>query len=229
MKILLLLPFVFILGVPQQTGPQEISPVQVVSFKWSHSRKTIDKADNSVVAAPASAMIPQNKNFSRNARGNDPAGVRDPNADTLDGRSAAIEKSVQDARAPQSKQVEGYSYKIKVQNTAPNAIEVLFWEYQAADPNDANSLTRRQFLCGVNIRSGNRQDLEGFSLQGPINVISVASANSANAPQEKILINRVEFADGTIWQRKDWNLKDVKATYERALKEPWVPGMCKGL
>jgi hypothetical protein len=229
MKILLLLPLVFIFGVPQQTSPQETSPVQVVSFKWSHGRKTIEKGDTSVVNAPASAMIPQNKNFARNVRANDPAGVRDPNADTLDGRSAAMEKSVQDARAPESKKIDGYSYKIKVQNISSNAIEVLFWEYQAVDPNDANSLTRRQFFCGVNIRFGKGQDLEGFSLQGPINVISVANANSANSPQEKILINRVEFADGTIWQRKDWSLKDVRASYERALKEAWVPGMCKGL
>ena len=229
MKILLFLPFAFIFWIPQQTSTQETAPVQVVSFKWNHSRKTMEKTDTSAVTTPASAMIPQNKNFARNARGNDPAGVRDPNTDTLDGRSAAMEKSVQDARAPQSKQVDGYSYKIKVQNTAPNVIEVLFWEYEAVDPNDANSLSRRQFMCGVNIRPGKGQELEGFSLQGPINVISVASANSANSPKEKILINRVEFTDGTIWQRKDWSLKDVKASYERALKEAWVPGMCKGL
>jgi len=39
-------------------------------------------------------MIPQNRNFPRNARVNDPQGVRDPNQDSLDGRRAALEKSV---------------------------------------------------------------------------------------------------------------------------------------
>ena len=64
----------------------------------------------------------------------------------------------------------------------------------------------------------------------PSNVISVDSlAKKGNTFQEKVVINRVEYADGTIWQRQDWSLKDVKNTYERALKETWVPGMCKNL
>jgi hypothetical protein len=29
--------------------------------------------------------------------------------------------------------------------------------------------------------------------------------------------------------KKAWNLAEVKGSYERVLREPWVPGMCKGL
>jgi len=43
------------------------------------------------------------------------------------------------------------------------------------------------------------------------------------------LVNRVEYSDGSIWQRKAWNLAKVKGSYERVLREPWLPGMCKGL
>lgn len=231
MKILLLLPLLFLVAFPQQTVTPEKSPVDVVSFKVSRSRRTIEKGDTASITPPASAMIPANKNFSRNVRANDPAGVRDPNTDTMDGRSAQMEKNVQEARSPQSKQVDGYSYRIKVQNTAVNAIEVLFWEYQFIDSRDATSLTRRQFLCGVSIRPGKDKELEGFSLSNPNTVISVDGVlnKESNPFQEKIVINRVEFADGTIWQRKDWTLTEVKTSYERALKEPWVPGMCKGL
>jgi hypothetical protein len=50
-----------------------------------------------------------------------------------------------------------------------------------------------------------------------------------NAFKEDVLINRVEYSDGSIWQRKSWNLADVKASYERVLREQWVPGTCKGL
>jgi hypothetical protein len=231
MKILLLLPLLFLVAFPQQTVTPEKSPVSVVSFKVSRSHRTIEKGDTEGITPPASAMIPANKNFARNVRANDPAGVRDPNADTLDGRSAQLEKSVQEARTPQSKQVDGYAYRIKVQNTAANAVEIIFWEYQFMDARDATSLTRHQFLCGVNIRPGKDKELEGFSQSNPSSVINVdgVANKESNPAQEKIVINRVEFADGTIWQRKDWSLKEVKASYERALKEPWVPGMCKGL
>ena len=232
MKNLFLLPLLLLTTVPHQTTTQEKPPVDVLSFKWSRSRHSMEKADTSGITPPASAMIPQNKNFARNVRVNDPAGVRDPNADTIDGRSAAIEKTVSESRSSQSKQVDGYAYRIKVQNMAANQIEILFWEYQSMDTNDATSLTRRQFLCGVSIKPGKDKELEGFSLSGPsgvINVENVAVNKELNPVQEKIVINRVEFADGTIWQRKDWSLKDVRISYERALKEPWVPGMCKGL
>ena len=223
MKILLIVPLLFLVAFSQQTVTPEKSPVDVVSFKVSRSHRTIEKGDTQGITPPASAMIPANKNFARNVRANDPAGVRDPNADTLDGRSAQLEKSVQESRTPQSRQVDGYAYR--------NAVESLFWEYQFMDGKDATSLTRHQFLCGVNIRPGKDKEVEGFSQSNPssvINVDTVANKDS-NPVQEKIVINRVEFADGTIWQRKDWSLKEVKPSYERALKEPWVPGMCKGL
>jgi hypothetical protein len=59
--------------------------------------------------------------------------------------------------------------------------------------------------------------------------VSVGTLADKSAFQENVLINRVEYADGSIWQRKDWNLSEVKRSYDRVLREPWLPGMCKGL
>lgn len=112
---LLVFPILFGLLIPWQTpnSNNETSPLIVTSFKWSHARRMVDtKPDGGTV--PARAMIPQNKNFARNARVNDPAGVRDPNADTLDGRSEALEKSVQESRTAKPKPMDGYAYRIKV-------------------------------------------------------------------------------------------------------------------
>ena len=226
MKLLLFLPLLLFI-VLQQSAPAENSQVEVVAYKWEKSRRVIELPHNSPVNPPASAMIPANKNFARNVRVNDPAGVRDPNADTLDGRSAQMEKNVQDARAPESKAVDGYSYKVRVQNNSANVIEVLFWEYEVFDPADSAAVTRHQFICGVNISPNGKKELEGFSLANPSTVINVDSLSKKF--QEKVVINRVEYADGTIWQRKDWSLKEVKTAYERALKETWLPGMCKNL
>jgi phage pi2 protein 07 len=59
--------------------------------------------------------------------------------------------------------------------------------------------------------------------------VSTLADKSENPFKQKVLINRVEYADGSIWQRKGWSLADVKASYERVLREQWLPGMCKGL
>src|SRR5215468_9114053 len=98
MKFLFVFPILFSLLIPYQTSNQntEGAPLTVSSCKWSRVRRNVETPiDDST--APAQAMIPQNRNFARNARINDPAGVRDPNADTLDGRRAAMDKSVQES------------------------------------------------------------------------------------------------------------------------------------
>ena len=229
MKTFLLLSLLLSLLVPFQ-GPivsSDASPLDVANFKWSRARRNVE-APPVEGNSPARAMIPQNRNFARNSRINDPQGVRDPNQDTLDGRSAAMEKSVAESRAPKSQPMDGFAYRIKVQNPASKVVEIVFWEYQFHDPANPGLVARRQFLCGVNIPAGKGKELEGFSLSGPSDVVNVKTLDSGGF-KENVLINRVEYSDGSIWQRKAWNLAEVKGSYERVLREPWLPGMCKGL
>jgi hypothetical protein len=225
MKALLLFPVILALFIPFQ---DDTSSLKVTSYKWSHARQKIELPPAQGTVPPAQQMIPQNRNFARNARINDPQGVREPNADTVDGRSAALEKSVADSRTPQSKIMDGFAYRIKVQNQSTNVVEIVFWEYQFQDPAQPDLVARRQFLCGVNIAGGKGKDLEGFSLSGPSDVINVNTLAN-NTFKETVLINRVEYSDGSIWQRKGWSLAAVKGSYERVLREKWVPGTCKGL
>jgi hypothetical protein len=226
MKTLLLLSLLLSLLIPFQAN--EGSPLTVTQFKWSRARRTI-QAPAAEGNSPQRAMIPQNRNFARNQRINDPAGARDPNDDTLDGRSAAIEKSVAQSRAPKADPVDGYLYKIKVQNPGPKVVEAVFWEYRFHDPANPDLVARRQFLCAVNIGAGKSKDLEGFSLSGPNDVVDVKTLNSGTPFKEEVLINRVEYTDGSLMQRKSWNLAEVQSSYERALRESWLPGMCKAL
>jgi hypothetical protein len=226
MKTLLLLSLLLSLLIPFQSNE---GPLTVTNFKWTRARRTI-QAPEVEGNAPARAMIPQNRNFARNQRINDPAGARDPNADTIDGRSAALEKSVAESRAPKPEPMDGYAYRIKVQNPGPKVVEAVFWEYRFHDPtSNPDQVARRQFLCAVNIGAGKGKELEGFSLSGPSDVVNVQTLNSATPFKEEVLINRVEYTDGSMVQRKTWNLAEVKASYERALREPWLPGMCKAL
>jgi hypothetical protein len=229
MKTLLLLSLLLSLLVPFQ-GPivsSDASPLDVGNFKWSRARRNVE-APPVEGNAPAPAMIPQNRNFARNSRINDPQGVRDPNQDTLDGRRAAMDKSVAESRAPKSQPMDGFAYRIKVQNQTSKVVEIVFWEYQFHDPANPGLVARRQFLCGVNIPAGKGKELEGFSLSGPSDVVNVKTLDSGGF-KENVLINRVEYSDGSIWQRKAWNLAEVKGSYARVLREPWLPGMCKGL
>ncbi len=232
MRTLLLLSFLLMLVPPGHTGAvaDEGAVVVVLSSKWSKSRQTI-ALPPTATTAPADAMIPANKNFERNRRANGPAGVADPNVDSMDGRRAAMEKSVQESRMPKPKAVDGFMYQVKVRNTSTKVIEVMFWEYQFKETANPANAVRRQFLCGVNIKPDKEKELLAFSLSGPSDVISVASLSkqSGNLFVEKVVINRVEYADGTIWQRKDWNFAEMMPSIKRAIGTPWGAEMCRNL
>ena len=234
MRILLLLPFL-VMFVPLAQGQtaasaDEGSAMMVLGFKWSKSHRTLEKHD-AENTAPATVLTPDHKNFQRSRRVNAQAGERDPISDTEDGRRAALEKIVQESRTLQTTSVGGFDYRVKVRNTSAKVVEIVFWEYQFSDPSSPEIVTRRQFLCGVQIKPDKGKELQAFSVSGPSDVISVASLanNSTDSFREKAVINRVEYADGSIWQRKDWKFAEIKLTYARAIATPWGSEMCRSL
>ncbi len=232
MRTLLLLPLLLTPFAPLQnaTGTGDGSAMEVVGYKWTKSRRVVEKTD-AQGSAPAAAMTASNRNFERNRRINDPAGVRDPNADTIDGRSAALDKAVRESRSPKTAEVDVFAYKVKLRNAGPKAVEVVFWEYQFEEAADPSNLARRQFLCGVSIKGGKDKELLAWSASGPNGAISVDSlaAKTENPYREKVVINRIEYADGSIWQRKDWNFAEMRASIQSAVSTPWGAEMCRGL
>ena len=232
MKTSFLLPLFALMAFPIQNSqtPQTPSPgdslIAVVSFKWSRSQQSA-KTSGANRSIPASAMTQSNKNLERTARTNDPAGVRDPNADTVDSRGAALEKSVQAAQNA-GNTFDGFAYQAKIHNGSKQVVEVVFWEYQFIDAANPGEMTRRQFLCGVNIKPDKDKELLALGVSGPPNTVDAKTPGSSF--QEKVVINRVEFADGKSWMRKDWNAGAIKAGYQRAMATPWAPNeMCRVL
>ena len=218
--------FVFA-GQSPVTTPE--SPlIEVLEFKWTKRRQPPEKLEPGI-PQPAAMVNPATRAYERSTRINQPRGERDPTADTLEARSAEIEKNVQEARGP--KPVDGFAYKVKVKNGSTRVADVVFWEYQFVDPASPGTLTRRQFLCSVRIEPGKSKDIQAFSLLGPGNVVSATgpAVSSANSMQENAVINRVEFVDGAIWRRRDWNFAEIKQTYQRAVAAPWGKEMCRTL
>ncbi len=227
--LLLVLPFLFAPFPAVQSGAGDGAPLDVVGARWTKTRERVELPDTHG-STPAAALTAADKNFARNRRANDPAGVRDPNADTLDARSAAMDKAVRDSRS-QLKEVEGYDYRVKVRNSSQKSVDVVFWEYQFEETANPSNLTRRQFLCGVQIKGGKEKELQAFGGSGPANTISAESLakGAVNPFNERVRINRVEYSDGSIWQRRDWNYGEVRDSVKRAVSTPWGGEMCRAL
>jgi len=202
--------------------------VTVVSYKWSSIHETKKQQDAPSTSPPPEITV-GNKAAGRAARINNPQ-IPDPNEMTIDGRSAAIEKAVQEARTAKPSSHDRYSYVMRLHNGSTKPIDVVFWEYQFINPGPNGSTTRRQFLCGVKIKRDKDADIQAFSLLGPTGVVIAAPDNKAHAPfEERAVINRIEFTDGTIWQRRDWNFAEIRDSVRRALDNPWEGEMCRAL
>lgn len=206
------------------------APVTVVSSGWERARKAAKKSDDQPVG-PARAMTEDNKLFRRTAREAQTTGVIDPNQNTIDGRSAALEKAVNESRSRKAEDVEGYTYRAVVKNDSPKNVTVIYWEYRFKEIANPSNEVRRQFLCAVNVKPGDKKELPVFSTLGPSDVIgadSLASSTGEKIFDEKVLVNRIEFSDGSLVQRGNWKFEDVQKAVERITSTPWGTEICRG-
>ncbi len=228
-----ILPLLLIsIGLDQNqtlVNPQATSDLTVLSHKWTKTRRTTAKGNPNDPPLPAPSLTASASRTAQKAdRLNDSGGPRDPPPETIEGRSAVLEKIVRESRSQQSKTLDGFSYGLKLKNESAKQIEVLFWEYQFIDVT-TSAVTRRQFLCGLNLKPGKEKDVVAFSMSGPSRVVSAESLVESKAPlQERVVINRIEYADGTLWQRPDWSFAEIGLSYKTAMATPWTE-MCRSL
>ena len=215
----------------ESSTTDENSPLTVLSAKWTRDRQPVENAvSGSSILPPAPAMTRNDKNFEKQKRINSPAGERDPNADTIDTRASELERINQMAREPEKPMMEGFAYLVKVQNGGPKVIQNIFWEYQFRETNNPANLVRRQFICSAKIKPAQEKSLQAFSRQGPSEVIDIKSLGKKpeNQFEGAVRINRIEFADGTFWQRKDWEVNQLKLNNKARADTRNLP-MCRGL
>jgi hypothetical protein len=211
-------------------GLAQDDPLPVLSSSWQRTRRPGSTPENTP-NAPARAVIAENKNFQRKARENLPPGALDPNDMTIDGRSAALERVVQESRTPKADDVVGYTYTANVRNASGKTIEVVFWEYRFTEPPRPANVVRRQFLCAMKLKKGDIKELSAFSQSGPSDVIDASSLAEPAGKRfnEEVIVNRIEFSDGSILQRGNWKFDEVKKDIERATSTPWGSEVCRKL
>jgi hypothetical protein len=223
-------PAGFVLQSQQGSPADDGSFVVVLGFKLTKSRRAIPKTD-ATVTAPAATVTRADIDYEKSKRANDPVGAPDPRSYSVDARSAALEKVVQESRSAPAKTLEGFEHRVKVKNAGTKAVEVLFWEYQLIESLNPANVTRRQFICGVAMKPKKEMEVQAFSVSNPGAVISVDTlAKNPDKPfEERVVINRVEYQDGSIWQRKDWSFAEVRTAITRAVSTPWGTEMCRSL
>jgi len=203
-------------------------PMPVLKATWQHTTQQALKSENGPTG-PAREVTADNKYFQRKAREGQPNLTVDPNETTVDARREAMDKAVQESRTRKADDVRGYSYVANVRNDTGKTAEVIFWEFRFTEIARPTNIVRRQFLCGVKIKNGEKKDLSVFSILGPTDAITMESLakSSEKLFNEEVYVNRIELADGSILQRPDW--KYDQAAVKRATSTPWNGEICRAL
>jgi hypothetical protein len=97
----------------------------------------------------------------------------------------------------------GFSYKVSFQNTGSKEITAIDWDYVFYDLISETELGRREFGSEQKIAPGKTKELKFFIAAPPVRRISVQALekNERAGLGERIELVRIEYADGTSWQR----------------------------
>ena len=96
-----------------------------------------------------------------------------------------------------------YLYEAKIKNAGEKTITMIVWEYTLFDPETEVQVGRHQFTDTSKIRPGKTANLVGYTAALPTSILQATKAGKASAHKysERVVINRIEYADGSFWQR----------------------------
>jgi hypothetical protein len=117
------------------------------------------------------------------------------------GTDAAISASNHRDRGPAR---YAFTYRASVRNDGEKAIKVIDWDYVFYDASTHKEVGRRQFTSEEKVSTGSRRDLAYTILTPPSATVSVSALGGEkerNALSGEVILMRIVYADGTVWQR----------------------------
>ncbi len=96
-----------------------------------------------------------------------------------------------------------YLYEAKVKNAGEKTIRMIVWEYTLIDPDTEVQVGRHQFTDTSKIRPGKTANLIGYTATPPTSILQATKTGKASEHKysERVVINRIEYDDGSFWQR----------------------------
>jgi hypothetical protein len=96
-----------------------------------------------------------------------------------------------------------YVYAVRVNNSGTKKIRSITWDYVLFDPATRREVGHHLFESKVSIGAGKTKDLAGTSNTPPASVVDVSKSDKEVRGQysERIDIQRIEYDDGTVWER----------------------------
>ena len=96
-----------------------------------------------------------------------------------------------------------YVYEARIKNTGVKTIRTVVWQYLLFDPETEIEVGRHQFTGRVGVRAGKTANLVARSKTPPTHIVQAAKSSKElpDKHAERVVINRIEYDDGSFWQR----------------------------
>lgn len=171
---------------------QEPSGVEVVKASWSKIRIGWERDPFGGPLENFDEMRSRARNERRVATGGGERARREAKADEANLAAQRNKKPSQ----------YYFIYKTKIKNTHTSAITQIDWDYVFYERGTENELGRQQFTSDEQIGPGKTKELVVTITSPPTRTISVTALNLEERDRlsEKIILLRVQYADGRIWQ-----------------------------
>ena len=107
-------------------------------------------------------------------------------------------------RDEQAEGSKGFQYRVTVKNGGRKIIRTVEWEYVFLHPGTGKEAMRHPFASKTRIKPGEKKELLHFSTAPPTPVIPIRGDGGQPAPTflESVRITRVEYSDGSLWERR---------------------------
>jgi len=104
---------------------------------------------------------------------------------------------------PGSKGREVYIYKVTVKNNGAKRIKAIDWEYQFLHPETQEVLGSRRITSRVKLSPNKTEVLKAQLFQQPTHIVLADQLGKKYKDQfkEQVIIHRIDYADGSTWQR----------------------------
>jgi hypothetical protein len=217
-KLILMFAVATLFLLPQ-VKPQAQKTPDLVVLKFSCG---ISKPRNSMIRSVQDPDPPRNEpiRIDQTAR-NEPQEVI--NRRDMQERRAELKTAETNAVLSNQRESSLYFYNLEIRNVSAKALKNFSWAYQ---PGESLDTSDRQFFCVVKAKPNERKQFQLLSPLAPSRVVDASRAGeSEENMQDRVIVNRIEYMDGSVWQRPGWD----PATFSAAAKERVANGKCIGL
>lgn len=205
-----------VVAAQAQTETQKTAPLVVVKFNAGIYRepnnvvRSVQDPDPPMEPIRSTPAIPRNETPVEKTR-------RELNEQRVALRGVEI-----NAALSANKGVKLYLYHLEVKNIGTRKIKSFAWEYQSSGVSDPSD---RQFYCAGNARPNDKKEFDLLAPFAPSRVVDAKSAGQKTDKKGLVVINKVEYTDGSTWARPGWK----QATFSAEVTQKVGIGQCVGL